>query len=150
MKVSRRTTLSVPQQEAVSMSGGLKKENPRLYELAKRRVLALGFGCGAEKFAEICHASGFDLRPEWERKWSAMVEPSPGRNALFRMFRELERAGVEITVTDEETTMSVGESVSLERVKQIFARHLPKTLKVVERPSSDPNTRCFFEIILDE
>ena len=30
--------------------GNLKKENPALYALAKARVLALGYGCGADKF----------------------------------------------------------------------------------------------------
>src|SRR5437868_12021304 len=116
MNTHTQIQTEVSSSESNATSGLLKKENPHLYELAKRRVLALGFGCGAEKFAEICRVAGFDLRPEWQQKWSVMVEPSPGRNALFRMFRELEQAGVEITVTDDETMMGVAEWVSLEKV----------------------------------
>ena len=38
--------------------GNLKKENPRLYSLAKARVLGLGYGCGPEKFVAVAKAMG--------------------------------------------------------------------------------------------
>ena len=31
----------------------LKKEDPELYQLAKARLLGLGFGCGAAKFVDV-------------------------------------------------------------------------------------------------
>ena len=33
--------------------GNLKKENPKLYQLAKARSLGLGFGCGPAKFVDV-------------------------------------------------------------------------------------------------
>ena len=33
--------------------GPLKKEDPELYQLAKARLLGLGFGCGAAKFVDV-------------------------------------------------------------------------------------------------
>jgi len=45
--------------------GDLKSENPRLYKLAKARVLGLGYGCGAGKFAVVAKAmAGLDLDPK--------------------------------------------------------------------------------------
>lgn len=38
--------------------GSLKKENPRLYALAKARVLGLGYGCGPEKFVTVAKSMG--------------------------------------------------------------------------------------------
>jgi hypothetical protein len=48
--------------------GNLKKENPDLYNLAKIRVLALGFGAGWRKFIIMAAAAGIDVTagdPEW-------------------------------------------------------------------------------------
>ncbi len=38
--------------------GNLKKEDPKLYGLAKARVLGLGYGCGREKFVAVAKAMG--------------------------------------------------------------------------------------------
>jgi DNA polymerase len=38
--------------------GSLKKENPRLYALAKARVLGLGYGCGPDKFITVARTMG--------------------------------------------------------------------------------------------
>lgn len=38
--------------------GKLKKEDPRLYSLAKARVLGLGYGCGPEKFVAVARIMG--------------------------------------------------------------------------------------------
>ena len=38
--------------------GSLKKEDPRLYSLAKARVLGLGYGCGPEKFVAVARIMG--------------------------------------------------------------------------------------------
>lgn len=42
--------------------GNLKKENKKLYALAKARVLALGYGAGWEKFIVMCRTYG--IKPE--------------------------------------------------------------------------------------
>ena len=42
--------------------GDLKKENPYLYQLAKIRVLGLGYGCSWAKFITIAAQYGIDLR----------------------------------------------------------------------------------------
>lgn len=41
--------------------GRLKDENPKLYALAKARVLGLGYGCGWEKFITLAAKDGIDL-----------------------------------------------------------------------------------------
>ena len=38
--------------------GNLKKEDPRLYALAKARVLGLGFGCGPARFVQVAKVLG--------------------------------------------------------------------------------------------
>lgn len=38
--------------------GSLKKEDPRLYALAKARVLGLGYGCGPDKFVAVARTMG--------------------------------------------------------------------------------------------
>ncbi len=38
--------------------GALKKENPRLYGLAKARVLGLGYQCAAERFVDVARIMG--------------------------------------------------------------------------------------------
>ena len=38
--------------------GNLKKENPRIYSLAKARVLGLGYGCGPDKFVAVARIMG--------------------------------------------------------------------------------------------
>jgi hypothetical protein len=44
---------------AMGWTGGtLKKEDPRLYSLAKARVLGLGYGCGPAKFVAVAKAMG--------------------------------------------------------------------------------------------
>jgi len=40
------------------IGGNLKKENPRLYSLAKARVLGLGYGCGPDKFVTVAKTMG--------------------------------------------------------------------------------------------
>jgi len=47
------------------VGGPLKKEEPKLYALAKARVLGLGYGCSAKKFAKVAkNLAGLDLTPE--------------------------------------------------------------------------------------
>lgn len=50
--------------------GSLKKEDPGMYALAKARVLALGYGCGWNKFIAMAYEyTGMDITvddPEWE------------------------------------------------------------------------------------
>jgi len=42
----------------------LKKEDPKLYALAKARVLGLGFGCGSQRFIQVAKIlGGIDLDP---------------------------------------------------------------------------------------
>lgn len=49
--------------ETMGWKGGkLKKENEKLYALAKARVLGLGYGCGAEKFITVARMmAGIDI-----------------------------------------------------------------------------------------
>ena len=45
--------------------GPLKQENPKLYKLAKARVLGLGYGCGKDKFVRVAKVmAGLDVSPE--------------------------------------------------------------------------------------
>ena len=67
----------------------LKKENPKLYALAKARVLGLGFGCGAVRFVHVAKVlGGIDLDPaESER----VVREYRESNALIvQTWRRLE------------------------------------------------------------
>lgn len=115
---------------------GLREEDPDLYAIAKQRVLGLQYGMGAKAFAEVCRKAGLLTPIGWRKHLSACMEATPGRARLFTMLNELERAGVKITVTEEdELMMRLGKSGTVEHVNQIFARHLPPTLKVIERPS---------------
>jgi hypothetical protein len=139
-KFKRPTAERIKQLEAAAaksatprpLGSSLKEQDPNLYALAKQRVLALQYGCGAKRFMEMCNAAGLDLRPEWERRLSGQMERTPGRERLFNMLRELERAGVRVTVAETETTFTLGQSVSEEAVMAIFKRHLPPTLKIIE------------------
>jgi DNA polymerase len=46
-------------------NGSLKKEDPKLYSLAKARVLGLGYGCSAARFAKVAkNLAGLELSPE--------------------------------------------------------------------------------------
>lgn len=49
--------------ETMNWTGGpLKKENPKLYSLAKARVLGLGYGCGWDKFITVAQTlAGIDI-----------------------------------------------------------------------------------------
>jgi len=49
--------------ETMGWTGGpLKKENPKLYSLAKARVLGLGYGCGWDKFITVATTlAGIDI-----------------------------------------------------------------------------------------
>lgn len=74
--------------------GELKKENPKLYALAKARVLGLGYGCGWEKFITVAATmAGLDITaedPEFEfvQKMSPTGDIEevklPGRGAFSR------------------------------------------------------------------
>lgn len=118
----------------VMQERSLKEENPTLYQLCKAMVLGLGFGMGPKRFKEICDRAGIVEPPSW-REMITCFTPGPGRDRMFRMFVELERAGAKITMTDEATTFYVKERANLEKVRQIYAGHLPKTLKIIQHPS---------------
>jgi len=72
----------------------LKKENPRLYALAKARVLGLGFGCGPARFVQVAKIlGGIDLELlESERVVRAYRESNPQIVALWRSLEEDFRA----------------------------------------------------------
>lgn len=57
--------------------GSLKKENPSLYNLAKIRVLGLGYGCGWEKFITIAQAAGLDITKD-DPEWIEVLDPVTG------------------------------------------------------------------------
>lgn len=60
--------------------GTLKKENPRLYSLAKARVLGLGYGCGPDKFVAVARTmGGIDLTPQDARATVAAFRASNKR-----------------------------------------------------------------------
>jgi len=48
--------------------GILKKENPAMYQLAKARVLGLGYGSGPTTFKEFAKVYGVDLTPQEAKK----------------------------------------------------------------------------------
>ena len=72
----------------------LKKEKPRLYALAKARVLGLGFGCGSARFVQVAKIlGGIDLDlAESERVVRAYRESNPQIVALWRSLEEDFRA----------------------------------------------------------
>jgi hypothetical protein len=108
----------------------LKEENPHLYQLAKQMVLGLQFGMGPERFAEVLRKAGIVEPPSW-REAINCFDPGPTRSLMLRMFSELERIGVEITMTVKETHFRVKEASNLEKARRIFHQHLPKTSKVI-------------------
>ena len=125
----------------------LKDEDPHLYQIAKQMVLGLGFGMGAERFAEICRRFGITLtRPTsvaWREAITKCFEAGPGRDRMFRMFSELEQAGAETTFIGEDVRIRVSPP-NLSAVRRVIARRLPKTLKVVQ------NTPGSFSIVANE
>ncbi len=79
--------------------GSLKKENPRLYALAKARVLGLGYGCGPDKFVAVARTmGGIDLTPQDARSTVAAFRASNKRvvglwNRLQADFKRSVREG---------------------------------------------------------
>lgn len=114
-----------------------KEDYPAQYQLAKKMVLGLGFQMGWKRFWQECRRAGI-VEPTKPPPWREAItcfDAGPGRDRMYRMFEALERAGVEITMTAEQTTFRVKDGANLEKVQQIYARHLPKTLKVIQHPS---------------
>lgn len=70
--------------------GILKKENPKLYGLAKARILGLGYGCGPDKFITVAHVmAGLELSSEEsEKNVRAYREQNPKIVSLWKTLSE--------------------------------------------------------------
>jgi DNA polymerase len=93
--------------ETMSWAGGsLKKEDPKLYALAKARVLGLGYGCSAARFAKVAkNLAGLDLSPEECR---ATVKDFRKRNPLITgLWRRFDQAVAEAARTDKHFEMEL-------------------------------------------
>jgi DNA polymerase len=72
--------------------GTLKKEDPALYQFAKIRVLALGYGMGPALFQKTAGAAGITLTPEEaEEQVSDFRSTNPLIVGLWRKYDELVR-----------------------------------------------------------
>jgi hypothetical protein len=61
----------------------LKAVDPQMYKLAKARVLALGYGCGAEKFVLMAKNYGIEVTPEESKRIVAAFRASNPKLVLF-------------------------------------------------------------------
>lgn len=105
--------------------GNLKKEDPKQYALAKARVLALGYGAGADKFITMAQTlAGIDITegdPEFEEVtnvFTGEVKQVSGygqrSRAIVKEFREQNARIVALWKTlDEAFKRSVGEDFVL-------------------------------------
>jgi hypothetical protein len=124
--------------------GWTKSSHPELYQLAKARVLGLGYGCGWKKFIKVAAAmAGLDITaddPEFELvpKWSPEGEPYdekiPGygkrsreivkafRDAshkITNLWRNLDSAFKSSIGEDFEMTLPSGRTIVYRKVKRI-------------------------------
>lgn len=75
--------------------GNLKKEDPKLYALAKARVLGLGYGCGDKKFIDVAwNMAGLKITPaESSRTVAAFRASNAGIVKLWgQLNRDAERS----------------------------------------------------------
>ena len=86
--------------------GSLKKEDPKLYALAKARVLGLGYGCSAARFAKVAkNLAGLDLSPEECR---LTVKDFRKRNPrITGLWRRFDQAIAEAARTDKHFEMEL-------------------------------------------
>jgi DNA polymerase len=84
----------------------LKKADPKLYALAKARVLGLGYGCSADRFAKVAkNLAGLDLSPEECRR---TVKDFRKMNPLItRLWARFDRAIAEAARTDKHFEMEL-------------------------------------------
>lgn len=70
--------------------GPLKKEDPKLYQLAKARLLGLGFGCGPAKFVDVARIlAGLSITlPEAEQCVRDYRESNPRITRLWAQLNE--------------------------------------------------------------
>jgi DNA polymerase len=93
--------------ETMGWSGGsLKKEDPKLYALAKARVLGLGYGCSAGRFAKVAkNLAGLELSPEECRQ---TVKDFRKRNPrITGLWRRFDQAIAEAARTDKHFEMEL-------------------------------------------
>ncbi|HRZ13068.1 MAG TPA: DNA polymerase [Kiritimatiellia bacterium] len=67
----------------------LKKENPKLYALAKARVLGLGFGCGAARFVHVAKVLG-GITLNFSESERVVREYRRSNSLIVQTWRELE------------------------------------------------------------
>jgi DNA polymerase len=84
----------------------LKKENPKLYSLAKARVLGLGYGCSANRFGKVAkNLAGLDLSPD---ECQRTVKDFRRKNPLItRLWGRFDRAIAEAARTDKHFEMEL-------------------------------------------
>jgi DNA polymerase len=93
--------------ETMGWSGGsLKKEDPKLYALAKARVLGLGYGCSAGRFAKVAkNLAGLELSPE---ECKQTVKDFRKRNPrITGLWRRFDQAIAEAARTDKHFEMEL-------------------------------------------
>ena len=93
--------------ETMGWAGGnLKKEDPKGYSLAKARVLGLGYGCSAERFAKVAkNLAGLDLSADECRR---TVKDFRKRNPLITgLWGRFDRALAEAARTDKQFEMEL-------------------------------------------
>jgi DNA polymerase len=88
------------------VGGSLKKEDPKLYALAKARVLGLGYGCSAGRFAKVAkNLAGLELSPEECRQ---TVKDFRKRNPrITGLWRRFDQAIAEAARTDKHFEMEL-------------------------------------------
>ena len=84
----------------------LKKADPKLYALAKARVLGLGYGCSAARFAKVAkNLAGLDLSPDECRR---AVKDFRKKNPLITgLWARFDRAIAEAARTDKHFEMEL-------------------------------------------
>lgn len=71
--------------------GELKKKNPKMYALAKARVLGLGFGCGAPRFKVLAAAPPYNLDFTDEESGATVEEFRRSNPKIVGLWKELQR-----------------------------------------------------------
>jgi DNA polymerase len=86
--------------------GPLKKEEPKLYSLAKARVLGLGYGCSTDRFGKVAkNLAGLELSAEECRR---TVKDFRKKNPLITgLWARFDRAIAEAARTDKHFEMEL-------------------------------------------